>query len=92
MKVKIYQPAKTAMQSGSANTKCWIVEPERENARFIEPIMGWTGSSDMRQELEFKFPTKEDAVAFAKRSGYDFEVIEPKKRKIVPKSYASNFQ
>ena len=92
MKVKIYKPAKNAMQSGVANTKDWVVETEKENTRYIEPIMGWTGNSDMKKQLKFYFATKEAAIDFAERSGHEYEVIEPKQRKFVPKSYASNFQ
>lgn len=91
MKVKIYQPTKNAMQSGMANTKFWVLEPEKEDSHFVEPIMGWTGSTDMKQEIRIKFETQDEAIAFAKRSGYEYQVIEPKKRKTKPKSYADNF-
>lgn len=93
MKVRIYKPSKTAMQSGVANTKHWLVEPlKEEDSRFIDPVMGWVGSSDMKQQLRLKFKTKEEAVAFAKKSGYEFDVIEPKARKMSFKSYADNFK
>lgn len=92
MKVRIYQPTKTAMQSGNANTKHWLLCPIMENGRFIEPLLGWTGSTDIKQEIKLKFKSKEEAIEFARRSGYEFEVIEPKKRKLTPKSYADNFK
>ena len=92
MKVKIYKPTKNAMQSGVANTKKWLVEPEQEDSRYIEPIMGWTGNSDMKQELRLTFDSKEEAIAFARKSGFEYQVIEPKTRKFIPKSYADNFK
>jgi hypothetical protein len=80
------------MQSGKANTKHWLVEPLPESERFIEPIMGWTASGDTKQQLRLKFPTKEKAIEFAQRSGYEYVVVEPKKTSIKPKSYAENFK
>ncbi len=90
--VRIYQPTKTAMQSGDAGTKQWVVEPVPEDGRFVEPLMGWTGSTDMTQEVRLHFASKEEAVAYAERSGYAYEVIAPQQRRVLPKSYAENFQ
>ena len=92
MRVKIYQPAKTAMQSGVANTRKWLLEPEEENTRFIEPLMGWTGNTDTKGQLRLSFGTKDEAVAYAKSNGMEFQVIEPKKRKFTAKSYSDNFK
>jgi hypothetical protein len=91
MKVKIYKPTQSLMQSGIANTKKWVLESELENTRFIEPVMGWTGNSDTKQQVKLKFDSKEGAVEFADKSGYEYQVIEPQQRRIVPKSYADNF-
>ncbi len=89
----IYSPAKSAMQSGKANLGKWLVEFEQiaDNHRFIEPIMGWTGSADMNQELRLKFQTKEEAIGYAERNNIDYTVIEPKKHKAILQSYADNF-
>jgi hypothetical protein len=92
MKVRIYQPAKTAMQSGTANTAHWLVEPEPESKRFIEPLMGWTASGDTTQQLRMRFPTKQEAIAFAEKNGFEYTVREPKKASVKPKSYAENFK
>ncbi|NDF12256.1 MAG: hypothetical protein EB060_05540 [Proteobacteria bacterium] len=92
MKVKIYQPVKTAMQSGVANTKRWLLEVEKENARFIEPLMGWTGSTDTKQQLKMYFDSKDAAIAYAEKRGLEYTVILPKKRSVKPKSYAENFK
>ena len=61
----IYKPAQTAMQSGPARAKEWVLEYEPEAAREIDPLMGWTSSRDMRQQLRLCFDTKEEAVAYA---------------------------
>lgn len=82
------------MQSGIRNTKKWVLEFEQneENQRFIEPIMGWTGSTDTTQQLRMRFETKEQAIEFADKNSIEYEVVEPKARKIKPKSYADNFK
>jgi hypothetical protein len=88
----IYRPAQTAMQSGPARTKEWVLEYEPETAREIDPLMGWTSSRDMRQQVRLSFDTKEEAVAYAERSGIAYRVAEPKPRRPVRKAYADNFR
>ena len=92
MSVRIFKPAKTAMQSGTANTKDWVLEVAPEMARANDPLMGWTSSSDTRQQVRLTFPSKDAAIAFATRRGWAYTVIEPKTRKLVQKSYADNFR
>ena len=92
MSARIYQPAKTAMQSGKGRTKSWILEHEPTAAREIDPLMGWTSSSDTRQQVKLRFDTKEDAVAYAERNGLPYTVEEPKQRPLIKKSYADNFK
>ena len=91
MKVRIYQPTKTAMQSGRAAMKAWVIEFEQNSGRFVEPIMGWTGSNDTRQQLKLRFSTKEDALAYAKKHSYEVDLEEPNQVVVRPKSYADNF-
>lgn len=91
MKVRIYRPAKTAMQSGKAATRSWLLEYEPEKAKFVEPIMGWTGSKDTRQQLKLRFATQEEALAYAKKRGYEVDLEEPNQPVVRPKSYADNF-
>ncbi len=91
MTARIYKPARTAMQSGQANTKEWLLVYEPEVPRKIEPLMGWTSSSDMKSQLRLRFATQEEAVAYADRQGIRYRVYEPKgpaRRKI---AYADNF-
>lgn len=92
MVARIYKPARTAMQSGPARTKDWLLEYEIESPREIDPLMGWTSSRDMKQQLRLSFETKEEAVAYAERNGIPFRVMEPKARKAVRKSYSDNFR
>ena len=89
-KAKIYIPTKTAMQSGRAKQKKWVLEFETKDTK-INPLMGWESSSDTLSELKLEFSTKESAINYAKKKKIDYELIEPKKRKIVKKSYADNF-
>src|SRR5690349_20208991 len=91
MVARIYKPAKTAMQSGTAKTKEWLLEYEPEAPRRVEPLMGWTSSGDMRQQLRLRFETKEEAVAYCERHGIQYQVFEiaPSKRRTM--SYADNF-
>ncbi len=88
--VRIYQPAKTAMQSGRKKTEKWVLEFEPV-AKQIDPLMGWTSSEDTRNQVRMRFPTKEAAIAFAEKNGLNYRVHEPHARRIKPKSYASNF-
>ncbi len=89
-KAKIYIPAKTAMQSGRGKQKKWILEFETKDTK-INPLMGWESSTDTLGEINLKFPTKEQAIEWAKKNNYQYFVEEPKQRKIKPKNYASNF-
>ena len=89
-KAKIYKPNKTAMQSGLGKTNKWILEFEVDNPTK-NPLMGWESSADTYSELKLEFSTKDLAIEYAKKKKIDFELIEPKKRKIIKKSYTDNF-
>ena len=91
MPARIYKPSKTAMQSGFANTRDWVLDFEPELPRHVEPLMGWTSSGDMRQQLRLRFESKEEAVAYCERRGISYQVTEsaPTKRRVM--SYADNF-
>ena len=92
MKARIYQPAKTAMQSGHSNTQHWIVEYEPEVARETDALMGWTGSADMRGQIQLRFNTKEEAIAYAERNEIPFVFKNSNVRRVQPKSYSDNFR
>ena len=79
------------MQSGQGNSKDWVLDFEPESPRRVEPLMGWTSSGDMRQQLRLRFDTKEEAIAYCQRERIAYQVFEtlPLKRRIM--SYADNF-
>jgi len=89
-KAKIYIPTKTSMQSGPGKTSKWLLEFKTKDST-INPLMGWESSTETLSELKLEFSSKELAIEYAKKNKIDFELIEPKKRKIVKKSYADNF-
>src|SRR5712691_10243488 len=92
MVARIYKPAKTAMQQGLAATREWVLEYEPEKPKGIEPLMGWTSSSDMRTQVRMSFATRDEAIAFTTRQGIPFRVDEPQSTALRPKSYAENFK
>lgn len=92
MAVRIYKPAKTAMQSGEGRTREWILEFEPAASRQIDPLMGWTSSTDTRQQVKLAFETKDEAIAYATRNGLAYTVVEPTSRKPLRKAYADNFK
>jgi len=93
MFARIYKPAKSAMTSGQGNTKTWVLDYAPEDQKRIDPLMGWTGSRDMRGQVHLRFETKEAAIDYAERHGLPYTVIEPKRRQpnIRPMGYAGNF-
>ena len=89
-KAKIYIPTKTAMQSGRGKVKKWVLEFETKDPT-INPLMGWESYEYTMGEVRLEFSTKDKAVDFAKKNNINFNIIEPKKRKFVIKSYSDNF-
>jgi len=89
-KAKIYNPTKTAMQSGTAKTKYWILEFNKENFE-TDYLMGWNVSRDTQKQVKLKFESKEEAINYANKHNIPFDLLESKKRKIIIKSYADNF-
>ncbi|HBY43767.1 MULTISPECIES: ETC complex I subunit [Brevundimonas] len=91
MLARIYRPAKTAMQSGKAKARDWRLEFEPASARTIDPLMGWTSSTDMNGQVRLSFDTKEEAVDYAERHGIAFRLHEPNEAPVIIKAYADNF-
>ena len=91
MLARIYRPAKTAMQSGKARTRDWVLEFEPATARVPEPLMGWTSSTDMNGQVRLAFETKDEAVAYAQKHSIAFQLFEPREHRLVIKAYADNF-
>ena len=93
MRARIYKPAKTAMSSGTAKTKDWVLEFQPDSPRGIDPLMGWTSSGDMDSQVHLRFDSAEAAQDYARDHGIDAIVQQPKRRKpnIRPGGYGENF-
>ena len=89
-KAKKYKPTRTAMQSGTRNTKNWLLEFDTLNTG-VNPLMGWVSSKDTMSEIKLEFSTKEQAVNYAKKNNIEYYLVEPQERKIIKKSYTDNF-
>ena len=90
-RVRLYQPAKSAQQSGRRKTRQWIVEYEPVARKEADALIGWVGSDDTLQQIRLTFPTKEAAIDYCKRNALTFVISEPHQRQVRPKSYAENF-
>lgn len=88
--VRIYKPARTAMQSGIRQTKLWKLDFDVLE-KWENPMMGWTTSADPLQAMQIKFESKEDAIAYCQRQGWKFMVDDPQLPSMKKKSYADNF-
>ena len=93
MPVRIYKPSRNAMQSGKAKYDHWIVEFEPASPRTVDPLMGWTSSSDTRQQVKLTFATMQEATAYCEREGLAYHVlpVNPVAR-VIKKSYSDNFK
>ena len=89
--VLIYKPAKTAMQSGRAKTKAWVLVSSPHKIRYIDPLMHWTGAIKEPGMIRLSFDSAEDAVAFATARQWTYRVLKPQSSTVKPKSYADNF-
>ena len=92
MRARIFMPAKTAMQSGNARAKAWVLEHEPAGPRRIDPLMGWTSSADMLSQVQLEFDSREEAIAYAEKHGIAFDLFESHRPTPKPKAYADNFR
>lgn len=91
-RARILRPAKTAMQSGRGQTRKWVLEYEPATPRVPEALMGWSSAGDTLNQVRLSFATLDEAIAFARKRGLDYAVIEPQQRTLKQKSYADNFR
>lgn len=89
---RIYRPSKSAMQSGRAQTRRWLLEYEPASRRDPDPLMGWSSAQDTLNEVRLRFDSEEEAIAFARKRGLEYTLIEPRVRSAKLKSYADNFR
>jgi len=92
MAARIYQRMKNAMQSGRARTDQWIIDFTPTEAKQPDPLTGWAGSGDMKQQLRLSFPTLEAAKAYAEREGIAYHVLPAPERKLKLQAYSDNFR
>ena len=90
--VRIFQPAKNAMQSGRANTQAWVIEFAPTDAVKPSPMMGWAGSTDTHQQVRLSFDNRGDAIDYAKKNGLDYEGQPSRNRSGRIKAYSDNFR
>ena len=91
MRARIYKPSKTAMSSGLAKTKSWVLEFIQETTSEIDPLMGWTSSGDTQSQVTLKFGSKQAAIDYAREHGIDAQISEPKQFNIRSGGYGENF-
>jgi len=89
---RIFKPSKGATMSGTGRTKQWLLVFDHDGSRAIEPLMGWTSTSDTRQQLRLFFDSKEEAVAYASRNGIPYRVDEPREATRKTMAYSDNFK
>ena len=92
MIARIYRPARNAMQSGKGNSHDWVLVFEPETPRAIEPLMGYTSSADMKQQIELRFETLEEAESYARREGIAYSVQPAQEPSVKKVSYPDNFR
>ena len=89
---RIYRPSKSAMQSGRAQSRKWLLEYEPASRRDPDPLMGWASAADTLNQVRLRFDTLDEAIAFANKHGLEYTLIEPQARTPKAKSYADNFR
>ncbi len=92
MRARIFQPPKTAMQSGRAGSDHWVLEFEPAAPSRPDPLMGWIGSTDTQKQVRLTFETREEAIAYAERNTIPYDIELPRERRVKPKAYADNFR
>ncbi|HLL58525.1 MAG TPA: ETC complex I subunit [Allosphingosinicella sp.] len=92
MTARIFKPSKGATMSGTARTKQWMLVFDHDGSRHVEPLMGWTSTSDTKQQLRLAFDSKEEAIAYCARNGIPYRVDEPREATRKTIAYADNFK
>jgi hypothetical protein len=92
MSARIYQPAKTAMSSGAAKTKRWVLEFSAEKPRRKDPLTGWNSIDETQTQVRLTFDTLEEAQSYAAAKGIAARVDQARQKKRTYKSYSDNFK
>jgi hypothetical protein len=89
---RIYQESKSSMQSGKARVGRWVLQHEATEPKRADPLTGWTGSGDTRDQVILVFPTLEAAQAYAGKHGIEYHVVPAAERTLKLQTYADNFK
>jgi len=92
MRARIFKPSRTAMQSGTRKTRRWRLEFESQRPPEVDPLMGWTSSTDTTRQVRLDFPSREDAIAYAERHGIEYRVEDERTKREKRIAYADNFR
>ena len=92
MTARIFQKPKNAMQSGRALTDQWVLEYVPAERKLPDPMTGWAGSGDMNQQLQLKFASRDEAIAYADKNDIAYQVVSTPPRKLKLQAYADNFR
>ncbi len=79
-------------QSGKANNGLWLLEFERQQPLRPDPLTGWNGSGDTNTQVRINFKTREEAIEFARRKGFDYHLVPTPPVRMKLQAYADNFR
>ena len=79
-------------QSGKANAGLWLLEFERQEPQRPDPLTGWNGSGDTRTQVRIGFESRDEAIAYCERNGFDYHLVPATPVKLKIQAYADNFR
>ena len=89
-RVRIYRPAKSAMQSGTNNIHLWQIDFDTRE-RWENPLIGWTSTGDPMSNLKVEFASEKEAIAHCEKMGWEYYIQKPNVSNPKPRSYGANF-
>jgi len=89
---RIVEEQRKTTQSGKALEGRWILEFERQQPQRADPLTGWNGSGDTATQVSLRFNSKEEALAYATRKGFDVHLVAAPPVAMKIQAYADNFR
>ena len=89
---RIIEADRKTTQSGKAKAGRWTLEFEREQAQRPDPLTGWSGSGDTNTQVRLSFDSKDEAVAYAARKGFEIHIVIASPVTLKLQTYADNFR
>ena len=68
------------------------MEFEPQEAKRPDPLTGWAGSGDTRDQVRLGFPSREAAIAYAEKEGLGYTLIAAPEKKLRLQAYSDNFR